>query len=121
MIFFIATIFISQIIIVWNIVFYLVSLDKKVNALTVQVISYNEVLPDLVSTFKEITEDVKQIVPLFCEKIIKRRNRVVFQELKAVLESLALIFFKPKYKKLLVGARVGSRVIKKLIKEKNML
>lgn len=121
MIFFIATIFISQIIIVWNLVFYLISVDKKVNALTLKVLSYNEVLPELVSTFREITEDVKNIVPLVTKKIVKRRNKIIFNELKTILESLALVFLKPKYKKLLVGVRVGSRLINKLKKHENML
>ncbi len=121
MIFFIATIFIAQLIIVWNIVFFLISVDNKVNVLITNVESYSEILPELLSTFREITSDINKMLPLLREKFIKHRNKFVMNEFKTVLESLALIMFKPQYKKLLVGIKIGTKLTKKLIKAKNML
>lgn len=121
MIFFIATIFIAQIIIVWNIVFFLISIDNKVNVLTANVESYSEILPELLSTFREITSDINKMLPLIREKFIKDRNKFIMNEFKTVLESIALITFKPQYKKLLVGLKIGTKLTKKLIKAKNML
>lgn len=121
MIFFIATIFIAQLIIVWNIVFYLLALDNKINCLTLKFDSYSEDLPEIMSTLREMTYDISQILPLIKEKIIKHRNKFIFKELKNVAESIALITFKPQYKKLLVGAKIGLKLTKKLIKAKNMI
>lgn len=121
MIFFIATIFIAQIIIVWNIVFYLVALDNRINLLTLRFESYAEDLPEMMSTVREMTSDVSKMLPLIKEKLIKHRNRFIIKELKNVAESVALILFKPKYKKLLVGVKIGLKLTKKLIKAKNMV
>lgn len=121
MIFFIATIFIAQIIIVWNIVFYLVALDNRINLLTLQFEGYAADLPELMSTVREMTSDVSKMLPLIKEKLVKQRNRFIIKELKNVAESFALILFKPKYKKLLVGVKIGLKLTKKLIKAKNMV
>lgn len=121
MIFFIATIFIAQIIIVWNIVFYLVALDNRINLLTLRFESYAEDLPEMMSTVREMTSDVSKMLPLIKEKLVKHRNRFILKELKNVAESVALILFKPKYKKLLVGVKIGLKLTKKLIKAKNMV
>lgn len=121
MIFFIATIFIAQLIIVWNIVFYLVSLDNKINILILKFDSYSEDLPEMMTTIREMSSDVSKMLPLIKEKLIKRRNRFILKELKKIAEGVALIAFKPQYKKLLVGAKIGLKLTKKLIKAKNML
>lgn len=121
MIFFIATIFIAQIIIVWNIVFYLVALDNRINLLTLRFESYSEDLPEMMSTIREMTSDVSKMLPLIKEKLVKHRNRFIIKELKNVAESIALIAFKPQYRKLLVGAKIGLKLTKKLIKAKNMV
>lgn len=121
MIFFIATIFIAQIIIVWNIVFYLVALDNRINLLTLRFESYAEDLPEMMSTVREMTSDISKMLPLIKEKLIKHRNRFFLKKLKNITESVALILFKPKYKKLLVGVKIGLKLTKKLIKAKNMV
>ena len=121
MIFFIATIFIAQIIIVWNIVFYLISLDNNINALILKFDGYAEDLPEIMSTIREMSSDISKMLPLIKEKLVKHRNKFILRELKNVVESLALITFKPQYKKLLVGVKIGLKLTKKLIKVKNMV
>lgn len=75
----------------------------------------------MMSTVREMTTDVKDMLPLIKEKFIKQRNKFVFRKIRSVAESIALIFFKPRYKKLLVGAKIGLKLTKKLIKAKNMV
>lgn len=121
MIFFIATIFIAQVIIVWNIVFFIISLDNKVIALSNDVESYSEILPDLMQTIKEMTSDINTMLPEIYKSFVKKRNKLVLNELKSILESLAIVLLKPQYKKLFVGLKLGTKLTKKLIKLKNML
>ncbi len=75
----------------------------------------------MMSTIREMTSDVSKMLPLIKEKLIKHRNRFILKELKNVAESIALIAFKPQYRKLLVGAKIGLKLTKKLIKAKNMV
>lgn len=121
MIFFIATIFIAQLIIVWNIVFYLVALDNKINILTLKFDGYAQDLPEIMATIREMSSDISKMLPLIKEKLIKRRNKFILKELKNVAESVALIAFKPQHKKLLIGVKIGLKLTKKLIKAKNMI
>lgn len=121
MIFFIATIFIAQVIIVWNIVFFIISLDNKVIALSNDIESYSEILPDLIQTIREMTSDINTMLPEIYKSFVKKRNELVLNELKSILESLAIVLLKPQYKKLFVGLKLGTKLTKKLIKLKNML
>ena len=121
MIFFIATIFIAQVIIVWNIVFFIISLDNKVIALSNDIESYSEILPDLIQTIREMTSDINTMLPEIYKSFVKKRNELVLNELKSILESLAIVLLKPKYKKMFVGLKLGTKLTKKLIKLKNML
>ncbi len=121
MIFFIATIFIAQVIIVWNIVFFIISLDNKVIALSNDIESYSEILPDLIQTIREMTSDINTMLPEIYKSFVKKRNELVLNELKSILESLAIVLLKPQYKKMFVGLKLGTKLTKKLIKLKNML
>lgn len=121
MIFFIATIFIAQVIIVWNIVFFIISLDNKVIALSNDIESYSEILPDLIQTIREMTSDINTMIPEIYKSFVKKRNELVLNELKSILESLAIVLLKPQYKKMFVGLKLGTKLTKKLIKLKNML
>ncbi len=121
MIFFIATIFIAQVIIVWNIVFFIISLDNKVIALSNDIESYSEILPDLIQTIREMTSDINTMLPEIYKSFVKKRNELVLNELKSILESLAIVLLKPQYKKMFVGLKIGTKLTKKLIKLKNML
>lgn len=121
MIFFIATIFIAQVIIVWNIVFFIISLDNKVIALSNDIESYSEILPDLIQTIREMTSDINTMLPEIYKSFVKKRNELVLNKLKSILESLAIVLLKPQYKKMFVGLKLGTKLTKKLIKLKNML
>lgn len=121
MIFFIATIFIAQVIIVWNIVFFIISLDNKVIALSNDIESYSEILPDLIQTIREMTSDINTMLPEIYKSFVKKRNELVLNKLKSILESLAIVLLKPQYKKIFVGLKLGTKLTKKLIKLKNML
>jgi len=121
MIFFIATIFIAQVIIVWNIVFFIISLDNKVIALSNDVESYSEILPELVHTIREMTSDINTMLPEIYKSFVRKRNKLVLNKLKSIVESLTIILLKPQYRKLFVGLKLGTKLTKKLIKLKNML
>lgn len=121
MIFFIATIFIAQVIIIWNIVFFIISLDNKVIALSNDIESYSEILPDLMQTIREMTSDINTMLPEIYKSFVKKRNELVLNKLKSILESLAIVLLKPQYKKIFVGLKLGTKLTKKLIKLKNML
>ena len=121
MIFFIATIFIAQVIIIWNIVFFIISLDNKVIALSNDIESYSEILPDLIQTIREMTSDINTMLPEIYKSFVKKRNELVLNKLKSILESLAIVLLKPQYKKMFVGLKLGTKLTKKLIKLKNML
>ncbi len=121
MIFFIATIFIAQVIIIWNIVFFIISLDNKVIALSNDIESYSEILPDLIQTIREMTSDINTMLPEIYKSFVKKRNELVLNKLKSILESLAIVLLKPQYKKIFVGLKLGTKLTKKLIKLKNML
>lgn len=121
MIFFIATIFIAQVIIIWNIVFFIISLDNKVIALSNDIESYSEILPDLIQTIREMTSDINTMLPEIYKSFVKKRNELVLNKLKSILESLAIVLLKPQYRKIFVGLKLGTKLTKKLIKLKNML
>ena len=121
MIFFIATIFIAQVIIIWNIVFFIISLDNKVIALSNDIESYSEILPDLIQTIREMTSDINTLLPDIYKSFVKKRNELVLNKLKSILESLAIVLLKPQYRKIFVGLKLGTKLTKKLIKLKNML
>lgn len=121
MIFFIATIFIAQIIIVWNIVFCLISIDNKINNTILLFDGYAADLPEMLSVIKEMTEDVCKMIQLIKCRLVKYRNKFILCRSRSIAENLALLMFKPKYKKLLVGIKLGIKVTKKLIKRKNMI
>lgn len=121
MIFFIATIFIAQVIIIWNIVFFIISLDNKVIALSNDIESYSEILPDLMQTIRKMTSDINTMLPEIYKSFVKKRNELVLNKLKSIFESLAIVLLKPQYKKIFVGLKLGTKLTKKLIKLKNML
>ena len=85
MIFFIATIFIAQVIIIWNIVFFIISLDNKVIALSNDIESYSEILPDLIQTIREMTSDINTMLPEIYKSFVKKRNELVLNKLKSIL------------------------------------
>ena len=116
MIFLIAIVFIAQIVILVNIVQWAISLDKKVRVLSTKVESDNTRLKKRVEAIKDICEGIKIILPHLIQKIIKKRNNIIFKILLELLQGSVLVFFKPKYKKLLLGLKLGMAVARDLSK-----
>ena len=50
------------------------------------------------------------------KKFIRKRNNVIVRTLNELLQGTVLLFFKPKYKKFLLGLKVGIGAIKDLSK-----
>jgi predicted PurR-regulated permease PerM len=121
MIFFIAIIFIAQIIIVWNIANFLISFDNKINCLTLNIKDLNNDLPEIMDTLKLISDDINYILEKIHKEIIKHRNKIIINKLKSTIEALSLILLKPKYKKLVIILSLGKKLTKKLIKLKNVV
>lgn len=121
MIFLIATVFIAQIIIFVNIVTWAISLDNKVRVLSAKIEQDNEKLQKRFVAIREITEGLKEIIPSLDEKILKKRNHFILKWLKSILQGTVLVFFKPKYKKLFLGLKLGMTVARDLSKSENML
>ncbi|MCM1265745.1 MAG: hypothetical protein NC200_06055 [Candidatus Gastranaerophilales bacterium] len=116
MIFLIATVFIAQIVILVNIVLWAISLDKKVRVLSAKIEQDNTKLEKRINAIKEISEGIKIILPHLIKKIVKKRNNIIFKILIELLQGSVLVFFKPKYKKLLLGIKLGLAVAKDLSK-----
>ena len=116
MIFLIATVFIAQIIILVNIVTWVISLDAKVKLLSAKIEQDNDKFQRRIVAIREITEGLKEILPNMDKKFRKKRNRFIFKWLKTFLRGTVLIFFKPKYKKVLLGLDLGLTVAKDLSK-----
>ena len=121
MIFFIATIFIAQLIIVGHIVFFIISADNKVNLLITKFDDYSLVLEDLMQIAKEISEDTKTLTVLYKDNIRKNSYKFVFNKSRNIIESLIVLLVKPRYKKIWVSIKLGLNLAKKLIKSKNMV
>lgn len=116
MIFLIGTVFIAQIIILVNIVQWAISLDNKIRVLSAKAQQDNAKLLERIKALKEITEGINIILPHLAKKMLKKRNSVIIKILLELLQGTVLVFFKPKYKKLLLGVKLGLAVAKDLSK-----
>lgn len=116
MIFFITIIFIAQVIIVWNIANFLIVADTKINAAIIQTESYAQILPELMEILKEATSDIKYHTKAVIEDLKKHKNRFIIRKIRLLLESGLFVLLRPRYKKLVLGLRFGTKVTKKLVK-----
>lgn len=116
MIFFIIIVFISQIVLLTNIVVWIITTDKKVCILSEEIANNNVHLEKRLKAIKQITEDLHQIFPYLMKKFIRKRNNLIVRTLNELLQGTVLFFFKPKYKKFLLGLKVGIGAIKDLSK-----
>lgn len=121
MTFLIAIVFIAQIIIFVNIVTWAVVLDNKVRVLSAKIEQDNEKLEKRFVAIREITEVINEIVASVEEKVVKKRNRYILKWLKTILQGTVLVFFKPKYRKIFLGVKLGMNLVRDLSKSENML
>lgn len=121
MIFLIITVFIAQLVILVNIVSWLYRADGRVRTLSAVIETENPKLEKCLKAINQITEDFIKITPLLDKKLIKTRNNFIIRAVLQFAQGGVLLFFKPKYKKLIIGAKLGFEVIKNLSKSKNML
>lgn len=116
MIFLITIVFIAQLVLLTNIVIWLVSTDNKVRKLSAQIELSNISLENRLKEIGQITYDFNKVIPNLTKKIIKQRNNMIVRSLNEFVQSIILLFFKPKYKKFLIGIKIGMGVIKDLSK-----
>lgn len=116
MIFLIIIVFIAQIVLLTNIVVWTIATSKKVRILSEEIANNNAHLEKRLKAIKQITEDLNQILPYLIKKFIRKRNNLIVRTLNELLQGTVLLFFKPKYKKFLVGLKIGIGAIKDLSK-----
>ena len=116
MFYLISIVFLAELIILFWLVGLILEFDKKVCAANEYVNKRRTLLKWRLETLKEITEGIRDIIPGIIEKSKKKKKMVILQQAKNVAEFVILLFFKPKYKKMLLGAKTGVRVAKKLLR-----
>ena len=116
MIFFTGIVFIAELIIIYNIVVFLVNTDKKVCALTEHINKRRIILRWRMETITDITSGINEILPNIKKNLEKRRKKMILQWTNEIAQGIALLLFKPKYKKLLIGTRTGISLVRKLLK-----
>lgn len=116
MIFLIIIVFIAQIVLLTNIVVWIVTTDKKVCALSAQIEQNNILFEKRLKAITQITKDINQIFPYLMKKFMHKRNNLIIRALNESIQGIIFLFFKPKYKKFLVGLKIGIGAIKDLSK-----
>ncbi|MCR5266082.1 MAG: hypothetical protein K6E29_05750 [Cyanobacteria bacterium RUI128] len=116
MIFFIAIVFISELIILFTVVNLILKTDRRVRVLTRYIDRKRARLKWNLMIIKEITEDICGIIPLFLKALEKTKMNIAIRILNEGLQGSVLLFFKPKYKKLLLAFKTGFGVSRKLLK-----
>jgi len=116
MIFLIATVFTAQLVLLVNIVIWLVSADKKVCGLSDKISAGYEKLEWRLKAIKQITADINIILPHIIKKLKRKRMNLIVRGLNEFLQSIILLFFKPKYKKILLAVKIGAGALKDIAK-----
>lgn len=116
MIYLISIVFIAELIILYHLASFLIKADKAVCIVTEHVNKRRMILKWRLLTIKDITEGINEIFPTLVKKAKKTKRNIIVSILTEILQSIILIFFKPKYKKMLLGAKTGIRVAKKILK-----
>ena len=116
MIFFTGLIFIAELIILYSLVVFIVNTDKKVCALTEHVEKRRMILRWRMETLTEIAQGINEILPNIVKKLKKSRRNLIIRGVKDMTQSVMLLLFRPKYKKMLIGAKVGIGVVRKFLK-----
>lgn len=114
--FLIAIVFIAELIILWTLVSWIIRADKQVCAAIVSIDKGRTRLKWNLSMISEITSDINEVIPHILKGLQKTRRNIIIRLLNQGLQSIVLLFFKPKYKKLLLGYKTGIGIMRKLLK-----
>lgn len=116
MIFFTGVIFIAELIILYNLVVFIINTDRKVCALTEHVEKRRMILRWRMETLTEISQGINEIFPNLIKKLKKSKRNLIIRGAGDIAQSVMLLFFRPRYKKMLLGAKVGIGVVRKFLK-----
>ena len=109
-------VFIAELIILYNVLLFLIRTDRQVCALTTQIDSKRMRLKWSLGTITEITEDINGIFPLIKNYLNKSKRNIGIRLINEFAQAIILLFFKPRYKKLLLGLKTGIGITRKLLK-----
>lgn len=112
----ISTVFIAELIILYTVVKFLLETDNKIRSLTQHVDKRRTILKWRYKTVTDITEGINEIFPTVLRKLNKTKNNLIIKYCSELFQFIILIFFKPKYKKLLIGTKTGVNITRKLLK-----
>lgn len=116
MIFFIGIVFISELIILFTLINFLRKIDRKVRIITRLVDKKRMRLKWNLCTVKELTEDINEYFPMLAKTIERTKINFIIRILNQSAQGGILLFFKPKYKKLLLAFKTGIGVGRKLLR-----
>lgn len=116
MIYFIGIVFIAELIILYHIVLFLIRTDKKVCLATEHVNKRRMILKWRMRAITEITDGLNEIAPILERKFHKSKRNLIVRIANDALQGIILLFFKPKYKKALLGLKTGVNVTRKLLR-----
>lgn len=80
------------------------------------VVAENGKLERRLSGIRKICEGINEIFPYVAKKIIRKRNNVIIRVLNEGIQGLVLLFFRPRYKKIVLGIKLGYEVARDLSK-----
>ena len=121
MIFFTALIFIAELIILYQLVVFLIKTDRAVCALAEHVDKRRNILKWRMTTLTEISVGINEILPNLLKKLKKSRRNLMFRLANEVAQGTILLFFRPKYKKIVLGIKSVVSIVRKTLKRQNML
>ena len=116
MIYLISILFIAEVIILFEVVRFLIKIDKQVCLINAFINRRRILIRWRMETVKEITEGLNKIAPDIMERAKQKRTELLITQAKEIAEYVIILFFKPRYKKMLLSAKTGIRVAKKLLK-----
>jgi len=116
MFYLIMIVFTAELIILYNVVLFLIRTDKQVCRVTAQIDRDRIKLAENMSAITDISDGLNEIIPVIRKKMRKTRMNIIIRLLNSTAQSMVLLFFKPKYKKILVGIKTGVGVARKFLK-----
>ena len=112
----ISIVFIAELIILYNVLLFLIRTDRQVCTITAQIDKNRTKLKWRMLKLVEISEGLNEIFPVMSKKLQKTGRNIAIRLLNHTFQGSILLFFKPKYKKMLIGLKTGIGVAKKLLK-----
>ena len=116
MIYLISIVFIAELIILYSIISFIIRTDRAVCLITEHVDKRRMILKWRMNALKEISEGFNEIFPKLVRKANKTKLNLIIRFLNQTVQSIILLFFKPKYKKMLLGLKTGIGMTRKLLK-----